>query len=198
MKLSNIQNVFYKKPSFLNPEKVIEELGVHQGDIVVDYGTGVGFWTLHLARKVGKKGKVYALSSNSEFLSLIKKKSQLENLGNIETRDIKLNHGKIKLDKKVDFVIISNVLHVVENPILILENAKGMLKIRGKVLVIDFLKLKTLFGPPMHHRLSEEEVISIARNVKLHFRCLIDAGWYHYGLLFENNKKYKHNLSTLK
>lgn len=188
MKLSNVTNVLYKKPSFLSPEKVVEELGIRDGDAVADYGTGVGFWTIPISKKVGEKGKVYAFSANPEFISLIEKKARLQGLNNIETKKIELDKGKIK-SKKVDFVIISNILHISKKPELVLKNAKSLLKLRGKIVIIDFLKLKSVFGPPLHTRLSEGEVITMAEKAGLHFKCTVDAGWYHYGMLFDLKKK---------
>jgi len=182
-----LSGIFLKTPKFLNPVSVIESLDLKETDVVADYGCGVGFWTIPLAKKV-KKGKVYALSSNTDFIDLISNKARLEGLGNIKTKTIFLDKGEIKLEEKADLVIISNVLHVTKDPDNILKNAKKMLKPRGRILVIDFIKLNSIFGPPIRYRLSEEEVILKADKAGLHFKCIVDAGWYHYGLIFNVEK----------
>src|SRR3990172_5429011 len=182
MKIQNVAKIFYKAPKFLNPEKVIESLGLKEGDVVVDYGAGVGFWTIPLAKKVGKNGKVYALSSNLAFISLIKKKTEFSGLNNIISKEIQLDEGEINMKEKADLVLISNVLHVSKNPDLMIKNAGSFIKENGQVLIIDFMKLRSIFGPPLRYRLSEEEVIAKAEAAGLHFKCLVDAGWYHYGL----------------
>lgn len=190
MKIQNVAKIFYRTPKFLNPGKVIDSLDLKEGDIVCDYGAGVGFWTIPLAKKVGKKGKVYALSSNPAFISLIKKKTELSGLSNIISKEIQLDEGKIKIEERADLVVISNVLHVSKNPDLMIENAKSFIKETGQVLIIDYMKLKSIFGPPLRYRFSEEEVIVMAEKVGLKFKCLVDAGWYHYGLLFSLPDKY--------
>lgn len=183
----SISDLFFRTPKFLNPVSVIESLDLQETDIIADYGCGVGFWTLPLAKRV-KKGKVYALSANADFINLISNKAELEGLDNIEPQIIVLDKGEIKLKEKVDLVIVSNVLHVTKDPDNILKNAKKMLKPRGRILVVDFVKLNSIFGPPVMYRLSEEEVILKAEKAGLHFKCIVDAGWYHYGLIFNVEK----------
>lgn len=184
MNLKSIANVFYRKPSFLNPLKVIDQLDIGEGSIVVDYGSGAGFWTLPLSKKVGKKGVVYSLSSNEGFISLINKKASLEGIRNIETKFVGLEK-KISLDQKADIVVISNILHLVKDRDAVLKNAKSFLKKDGRILLVDFVKLRSVFGPPLENRLSEEDVMIMADKLGLHFKCIIDAGWYHYGLIFD-------------
>lgn len=50
--------------------KFIDEF-VEEGDVVMDIGACFGFHTLHLARKVGKSGKVYAFEPQKDMYSLL-------------------------------------------------------------------------------------------------------------------------------
>src|SRR3990172_4129125 len=151
MKIQNVAKIFYKAPKFLNPEKVIDSLDLKEGDSVFDYGAGAGFWTVPLAKKVGKKGKVYALSSNPGFISLIKKKAELTGLGNIIPKLIQLDEGGIKIKEKADLVVISNVLHVSKTPDLMIKNAKNFINDSGNILFVDYMKRKSIFGPPLRY-----------------------------------------------
>jgi len=44
-----------------NPETILSEAGVKPGEVVADIGCGTGYFTIPLAKHVGKRGKVYAL-----------------------------------------------------------------------------------------------------------------------------------------
>lgn len=55
------------------PEKVIEAIGIHQGDVIADIGAGSGYFTFKFARAVGPEGKVYALEISDLAINIIKK-----------------------------------------------------------------------------------------------------------------------------
>jgi tRNA A58 N-methylase Trm61 len=50
---------------FEDPDAILSEVGVKPGEVVADIGCGAGFFTLPLAKYVGKSGKVYALDTSS-------------------------------------------------------------------------------------------------------------------------------------
>ncbi|MBI3274220.1 MAG: hypothetical protein HYZ69_03680, partial [Candidatus Colwellbacteria bacterium] len=46
---------------FLDPGLIINEFGLMPGMFVADFGSGAGYFTILIAEKVGKEGRVYAL-----------------------------------------------------------------------------------------------------------------------------------------
>ena len=44
-----------------NPQRMIENLQIREGQAIADIGAGGGYFTLEFARKVGKSGRVYAV-----------------------------------------------------------------------------------------------------------------------------------------
>jgi FkbM family methyltransferase len=72
---------------------------VNQGDVVLDIGANIGYFTLLFSRLVGPSGKVYSFEPEPENFSLLKKNVELNNYKNIiliqkavsnENRKIKL------------------------------------------------------------------------------------------------------------
>ena len=53
---------------------------------VADIGAGAGWFTIHLARRVGPNGIVYAQDVQREMLEAIKRRVQREGLQNVQTR----------------------------------------------------------------------------------------------------------------
>src|SRR5256885_14794324 len=48
------------RDAWQRPQEVMDALGIKQGGVVGDIGAGGGYFTFHLAARVGPKGKVYA------------------------------------------------------------------------------------------------------------------------------------------
>lgn len=57
---------------------------VKEGDVVIDIGANLGFYTLFLARKVGPKGKVYAFEPDTEMFALLKKNVKANGFKNVK------------------------------------------------------------------------------------------------------------------
>lgn len=171
--------------TFTNPETNINELGIHEGMTVVDFGAGSGAYTAILGERVGEKGHVFAVEVQKEFLANIKNLANSRGLHNIEViwGDIeKFGGTKIK-DDSVDAVVVSNVLFQAEEKQELLREAKRILKGGGKLLIIDWKDSFNNLGP------TKDAVVplAIARGmcerqgfvVKKDF----DAGEHHYGLV---------------
>ena len=72
-----------------------------KGDVVVDVGANIGYYTVLLADKVGKKGKIYAFEpdlANFEILEKNIKANKLENIVAIKAA-VGSKQGKLKLYK---------------------------------------------------------------------------------------------------
>lgn len=71
------------------------------GDTVVDVGANIGYYTILLADKVGKTGKVYAFEPDEISFEILLKNIKENNLKNIEAINAALGSkiGKLKLHK---------------------------------------------------------------------------------------------------
>jgi len=69
---------------FQSPKAIIERSGVKSGMTVMELGCGSGAFTTHVARTVGKEGKVYAIDIQPAMLRQLERK-----LKKAENRDIK-------------------------------------------------------------------------------------------------------------
>lgn len=56
---------------------------VKKGDVVIDVGANIGYYTVLLAKKVGKKGKVYAFEPDSVNFAILEKNIKANKLKNV-------------------------------------------------------------------------------------------------------------------
>jgi len=65
------------------PKEVMDALGIKEGSIVGDIGAGGGYFTFHLAARVGPKGKVYAEDILEDEVAKIRERAAKEGLTQI-------------------------------------------------------------------------------------------------------------------
>jgi arsenite methyltransferase len=77
------QNSGPERDAWQHPEEVMDALGVHRGTVAADVGCGAGYFTFHLADRVGSKGHVYAEDILESRLDQVQKAAALEGLKQI-------------------------------------------------------------------------------------------------------------------
>jgi ubiquinone/menaquinone biosynthesis C-methylase UbiE len=90
--------------------KYIRELGICNGQIIVDFGCNDGHYTIPAARVVGSEGSVYAIDKEQSTIDQLIKTAQHEGLNNI----IPIVSSKPTINLaagSVDAVLIYDVLH---------------------------------------------------------------------------------------
>ena len=116
---------------------MLAALNVKPGDTVCDLGCGNGFYTLKLAKLVGRKGRVFAVDIQREMLGLLKDRAAEEKIDNIEPVlgtlvDPKLPEGS------VDLVLLVDVYHEFSHPEQMLAAMRKSLKPTGRVALVEF------------------------------------------------------------
>jgi len=72
---------------------------IKRGNVVLDIGANIGYYTLIFAKLVGKNGKVYAFEPEPTNFSLLKKNVEINGYENVELvqKAVSNKNGKIKL-----------------------------------------------------------------------------------------------------
>lgn len=119
----------------VNLGKVVEEIGIQSGDIVLDYGCGLGSFSIPATKLVGDKGKIFALDIHPLAIKCTKKKAQKHKITNIEfiltDCDTGLN------DESVDIVLFYDLLKSLLTPQKQLKELYRILKREGILCVKD-------------------------------------------------------------
>ena len=83
--LLTAQDAGSKRDKWQRPQEVMDALEIAPGSVVADVGSGSGYFTFHLAARVGPTGKVYAVDINREVLENIRRRAEKEARERIET-----------------------------------------------------------------------------------------------------------------
>ena len=172
---------------FFNPAKILKTLGLSsQTNDVAEFGCGYGTFTIPAAKII--KGKIYALDIESEMIRITNEEAKKNGLDNVQAilRDF-IAEGSGLSDGSMDYVMLFNILHL-EKPIVIINEAKRILKEGGKLGIIHWnYDPKTPRGPSMDIRPKPEDCIKWAQNAGFNGTVRYDLKPHHYGIVL--NKK---------
>lgn len=172
-----------------DPELIFSELKLKAGDFFLDMGCGPGDYSIWASKIVGNSGIVYALDRWQDIIDDLMKRADLEGLKNIKgmvsdiTRSLPIKEGCI------DIYFISTVLHsldLAKDSNIIFDEVYRVLKPDGRLAIIECKKEKMSFGPPLHMRLSYEELENLVKKYDFEKIKLTNLG-YNYMIQFRKS-----------
>ena len=122
----------------LRADDILKVLGLKDGDIVADIGSGTGVLSWPMARKVAPTGRVLAVEVDQELLDYIDERSAQEKLGNIVTVLGEFQDPKLPTND-VDVAFFHNTLHHIKDRVGYLKLLASHLTPEGRMLVIDMI-----------------------------------------------------------
>ena len=117
------------------PEKLVEGF-VQEGMTAVDYGCGMGFFTLPLARMVGPAGKVIAVDVQQKMLDGMQRRAQRAGLSD-RIEPVLVNSSGPKINAPVDFVAALNVVHELPDAKEFFSHMAAIMKQKAKLLLVE-------------------------------------------------------------
>ncbi len=172
---------------FADPYTNIERAKIAEGMTVADFGSGVGYYALAMAEKVGPYGKVYAIDVQDQHLSALSNEASRRGIKNIEIirGDLESKNGSGLLPASVDRVVMSNMFFQADHPEKIAAEARRVLKGHGKAVVIDWADSYNQIGPHPDHVISPREIEKAFAVNGFILEEVFDAGSHHFGILFK-------------
>lgn len=172
----------------INRKKIFERVGVGEGMHLADLGSGgLGYFVLPAAKMVGEKGKVYAVDVLKSALSEVSKRARFLGLNNVKPiwANLEIYSSTGIPDCSLDIVFLINMLFQSKEHSTIFQEAKRILKLQGKLLVIDWNQTAIPFGPKLEDRVQTQEIKTLATSLGLRLLDEFSPGKFHYALLFQ-------------
>ncbi len=142
-------------------------------DVAFDVGAGTGYYTAPLSRVFEK---VYAVEISGEMALLLREKLDEQGIRNV---GIIVTEKPPDVDFRINLCLFSNVLHEMERPQEYLNWAAEKSDV---VVVIDWKKVETGFGPPLNERIDERDMVKMLESAGLEVERL-RAYPHHYFLV---------------
>jgi ubiquinone/menaquinone biosynthesis C-methylase UbiE len=170
------------REAWQKPDQVMDALHIAEGTTVADLGAGGGWFTVRLARRVGKQGRVFALDVQRLMIAAIERRVQREGLTNVVAVLSELDDPR--LPAPTDAVLIVDAFPEMDDPVAVLRNVARMLKPQGRIGIIDYREGEGGPGPDPQDRVAPASVIATAAEAGLK---LVDEHKflrYQYFLIF--------------
>ena len=136
------------------PDRIIETLGIQEGQTVADVGAGTGYFSVRLARSTGAR-TVYAVDIEPSMVDYTSDRAEEAGLDNIVT--VLAGSDRTNLPEPVDLVLIVDTYHHLPDRVDYFTRLREDLRPSGRLAIIDFRK-DSPSGPPVEFRFTPEQI----------------------------------------
>ena len=140
------------------PKQLLKALKIKKGQTVADIGCGNGFYTLQMAQRVGKKGRVLAVDIQQEMLDLLDERAREAGVNNVEPilggpADPRLPKGE------VDLILLVDVYHEFAYPEQMLAAMRKSLKPDGVIALAEYRGEDRSVPIKPLHKMGKEQIL---------------------------------------
>ncbi len=117
-------------------QTVMDLAAIQAGTTVADIGAGEGYYTVRLAERVGKKGRVLAQDIDEEALGRLGQRVERERLDNVSIKPGASDDPRLPV-ASFDRIFMVHMYHEVGEPYAFLWRLRPALRPGGRVIVVD-------------------------------------------------------------
>ncbi|MDC8004244.1 class I SAM-dependent methyltransferase [Aureisphaera galaxeae] len=138
-----VESEWEDRDTWMDVNFIFDQVGIEKGSYVADIGCHEGYLSVHLARRVGDSGKIYAVDVREDRLETLRENLQDRKLRNVEV--ILGDYDDPKLPRNaLDVVIIMDTYHEMDDYRTILDHVYSSLKPNGKIVIVEKLKTRII------------------------------------------------------
>lgn len=171
-----------------DPAKFVGELAIKEGTIIADLGCGSGHLVIPLALATGNEGRVYAIDILEKKLEAVRSAARMQLLNNVVTYRANLESPRVISQfiktGTVDVVVIANVLFANDKKEDIISEAASLLKIGGKLAIVDWKNCELSIAPPKELLVDPKKISAICKAQRMVRERDLFAGDCHWGMEF--------------
>ncbi|HUY89650.1 MAG TPA: methyltransferase domain-containing protein [Pirellulales bacterium] len=139
-------------------QTLLKALKLQAGQVVCDMGCGNGFYTLRMAKLVGKTGRVLAVDIQPEMLHLLDLRAKNARVSNIQPIQSTVVDPKLP-DGEVDLILLVDVYHEFSYPEQMLAAMRKALKPTGRIALVEFRLEDPDVPIKLEHKMSKEQIM---------------------------------------
>jgi ubiquinone/menaquinone biosynthesis C-methylase UbiE len=138
------------------PETALDKIGIKTGMTVADVGAGSGYFTVRLAKRVGPKGRIFAVDVQPEMVAMVRQRASKAGLQNVYAVLSTESDPKLPASS-VDLILLVDVYHEFSQPQRMLRRMRTALKPDGRLVILEYRKEDPHIPIRSEHKMSVEE-----------------------------------------
>ncbi|MBM3296780.1 MAG: class I SAM-dependent methyltransferase [Candidatus Aminicenantes bacterium] len=142
----------------MQPDRTMDAMGVRPGMVIGEAGAGEGYFTFHLARRVGPSGMIYANDIDRRALAALDRRCRDEGVLNVQSVLGEVA-DPLYPARELDMIVLVYAFHDFEKRAEWLAAARGYLKPGAALVIID--RDPDKWGGEFSHFLKKEDVLDI-------------------------------------
>lgn len=140
-----------------HPDQALDAMNLKPGMQIADLGSGVGYMTIRMAKRVGPTGKIYGVDLQPGMLAKLQENAKAAGVANIvpvlgEPADPKLAPGS------VDMILMVDVYHEVSQPQAMVRKMRDALKPDGRLVLLEYRAEDPKVPINPDHKMTVEQV----------------------------------------
>ena len=144
---SNAFSTEVQRDSVNEAQTVMNLADIRVGTTVADIGAGEGYYTVRLAERVGKKGRVLAQDIDEQALGRLAQRVERERLDNVSIKPGAPDDPRLPA-ASFDRIFLIHMYHEVSEPYAFLWRLRPALRPGGRVIVVDVDRRTDQHGIP--------------------------------------------------
>jgi ubiquinone/menaquinone biosynthesis C-methylase UbiE len=176
--------------NLIDVDHFFKELNLQKGIVFLDVACGSGAYSMKASQFIGPTGTLYAIDLWEEGIEQLKKRAAETGLLNLKAFVGDVGRRVPVADQVVDVCLMATVLHdFVEDRIAqkVLPEIVRVLKTDGVLAVVEFKIIDGPPGPPIHVRLSPEQVGELLSPYGFKKKRYAEIGDYNYLVQFSES-----------
>jgi len=151
-----------ERTTWQQPDAVVRALAIRRGQTIAEIGAGPGYFTLRLAKAVGKNGRVLASEVEPKMIAVLRDRLVSKKVTNV-TPVLGLPDNPLLPQGLADQILIVNTFHHLPNGVAYLRGLKRCLKPEGRIVNIDFHEWALPVGPSPSEKVSRAAFVAMAQ-----------------------------------
>jgi ubiquinone/menaquinone biosynthesis C-methylase UbiE len=182
------------KSSFdlIDVQKFFSELNLQEGITFLDVACGRGAYSLAALKYVGVHGRILSVDLWEEGIEALQREVRARQIPNLTAHRVDVSQKIPMENQSVDVALLATVLHDLiqdHKDQGALSEIERVLKLAGRLAVVEFKKMEGPPGPPLPIRITSEDVMERLRPYSFELIKTTEVGPYNYLALFRKQNE---------